>query len=108
MRKILETPDSANFANSSKSPGLGGRWVFFEICVSCILFTLRRPSAIYYIPPGRAAWIDGLPYTVLTLFLGWWGLPWGFIYTPLVLLRNLTGGCDVTQEIVAPKSSTHD
>jgi hypothetical protein len=29
--------------------------------------------------------------TVFSLFLGWWGLPWGIINTPVQIFRNLSG-----------------
>jgi hypothetical protein len=35
----------------------------------------------------------------LSLLFGWWGLPWGLIYTPLTLWTNLSGGRDVTAEL---------
>jgi hypothetical protein len=33
--------------------------------------------------------------------LGWWGFPWGFIYTPQVIAKNLQGGVDVTANVLA-------
>ena len=76
----------------------GGRFVFYEYCISCILFTLRRPSDIVFLRGHEWGWVRGLPYTLLTLLLGWWGLPWGFIYTPLALTTNIAGGRDVTYD----------
>ena len=76
----------------------GGRFVFFEYCISCVVFTLRRPSDICFIHGHHWGWVRGLPYTLVTLLLGWWGLPWGFIYTPLSLVTNLVGGRDVTYD----------
>jgi hypothetical protein len=35
------------------------------------------------------------------LILGWWGFPWGFIYTPMVILKNFSGGEDVTERVMA-------
>ena len=77
----------------------GGRVVFFEYCISCVVLTLRRPSALYLLRAGDWGWVRGLPYTLVSLLLGWWGLPWGLIYTPLAILTNLSGGCDVTAEV---------
>lgn len=77
----------------------GDRLVFFEYCISCVLLTLRRPSDLYVVRAGDWAVLRGLPYTLVSVLLGWWGLPWGLIYTPLVLLTNLSGGRDVTAEI---------
>jgi hypothetical protein len=78
----------------------GARFVVFEYCVSVLVMTFKRDSAIHYVEPGDSAWALGLPYTLLTLLLGWWGFPWGIVYTPAVLLVNLSGGRDVTAEVL--------
>lgn len=77
----------------------GGRLVFYEICISLIVVTWRRPSRVVALPPGSRGILRGLPYSLVTLVLGWWGVPWGFIYTPLVLLSNTCGGCDISAQV---------
>lgn len=79
----------------------GGRFVFYEFCISLIVITLRRPTAVVLLRPGELGLLRGLPYVFLSLLLGWWGLPWGIIYTPLTVLTNLAGGRDVTPEVRA-------
>jgi hypothetical protein len=79
----------------------GGRLVLYEYCISLIVLTLRCPTDVYLLRPGEGGVWRGLPYTVLSLLLGWWGIPMGVLYTPLVLLTNLSGGCDVTDEVRA-------
>jgi hypothetical protein len=79
----------------------GGRVVFYEYCISFVFFTLRHPSPIYFLRAQQWSWPRGLPYSLVTLLLGWWGLPWGMIYTPLTLLTNLAGGRDITAEVRA-------
>ncbi len=79
----------------------GGRLVFYEFCISLIVITLRRPTPVFLLRPGELGVIRGLPYVFLSLVLGWWGIPWGIIYTPLTVLTNLAGGRDVTPEIRA-------
>ena len=37
---------------------------------------------------GRRSQLGGL---VFSLFLGWWGFPWGLIMTPVQIIRNLSG-----------------
>jgi len=32
--------------------------------------------------------------------LGWWGIPWGPIWTISTIVTNLRGGRDVTNEVV--------
>lgn len=79
----------------------GGRFVFYEYCISVLVASQRRPSAIYFLRPGQKGILRGLPYALLSFCLGWWGIPWGFIYTPLTLLTNLSGGSDVTEQVMA-------
>jgi hypothetical protein len=76
----------------------GDRLVFYEYCISLIFISLRRPTTIVRLQPGQRGWIHGLPYTILSLLLGWWCIPWGFIYTPLCLWTNLSGGREITAE----------
>lgn len=78
----------------------GGRFVVFEYCVSFFVTTLRRSSDVYFIRAGQGTFGLSLGYTLLSLFLGWWGIPWGFIYTPRCLATNLLGGKDVTEQVV--------
>jgi hypothetical protein len=33
-----------------------------------------------------------LPASLFTLLFGWWGIPWGFVWTPQALHDNLTSG----------------
>jgi hypothetical protein len=49
--------------------------------------------------------MKGLPFSLLSLFLGWWGIPWGPIYTVQALWVNFSGGKDVTREILVSMSS---
>lgn len=78
----------------------GARFVRFEYVISVVLVTFRRSSAIYYLRPGQSALSKSWPYTLLSAVLGWWGIPWGFIYTPGAIFRNLRGGRDLTQRVM--------
>jgi hypothetical protein len=79
----------------------GGRFVFFEYCISFVVLTLRCPTSIRFLRAGDLGLLQGLPYVLLSLLLGWWGLPWGVIYTPLTVFSNLCGGHDVTEQVCA-------
>ena len=78
----------------------GGRFVVFPFCVSVIVVTFRRSSEVHFVRAGQSTLSLGIPYTLLTLFLGWWGIPWGPIYSIQCLVTNLGGGKDVTQEVM--------
>jgi hypothetical protein len=79
----------------------GGKFVFYEYCISIIILTFKRPTHIYYIKPGKSAVSRGLGYSAMTLCTGWWGIPFGPIFTIMALATNLSGGKDVTREVVA-------
>lgn len=78
----------------------GGKFVIYEYTISILILTFRRSSDIYFIKSNENAVVKGLGFTLLSFFLGWWGIPWGPIYAIGVLYRNLSGGKEVTQEVV--------
>ena len=78
----------------------GGRFVIYQYCISVIFMTFKRGSSIYFLKPGEGAVGKGLGFSGLTLLLGWWGIPWGPIYTIQSLWKNFSGGIDVTQEVM--------
>jgi hypothetical protein len=78
----------------------GAKFVLFQYCVSVIILTFRRPSDIYFVRQGENALVKGLPFTLLSLVAGWWGIPWGPIYTIQSIYNNSRGGKDVTQAVV--------
>ena len=75
----------------------GGKFVVYLWAVSILIYTWKRPSAIYYIPPGGDRLSSGLLYSAISFFLGWWGT----FYTAESLYKNFTGGEDVTTEVRA-------
>ena len=74
----------------------GAKFVLFSYCISILVMTFRRSSPVYFVRAGENAVVKGLPWTLLTLVVGWWGFPWGLIWTPMALFSNLRGGKDVT------------
>ncbi|WP_131113103.1 hypothetical protein [Lichenihabitans psoromatis] len=58
--------------------------------------TFTRSTDPYLVRASDSVLTAGLPWTVLTLLAGWWGLPWGPIKTITSVHRNLTGGIDLT------------
>lgn len=74
----------------------GGRFVMFQYCISIIVLTFKRSSGVYFIPGDKSTLPYALPWIGLTLLLGWWGIPWGPIYTIGTTATNFGGGNDVT------------
>ena len=78
----------------------GARFVMFQYCISIIILTFKRPSDIYFIRANESVLKPSISFTLLSLFFGWWGIPWGPIYTIGSLHTNFSGGKDVTAEVL--------
>ena len=70
----------------------GGRFVVYQYCFSVLVMSFKRSSDIHFLRPGESAARKGASYTATSLLAGWWGIPWGPIYTLQVTYRNLRGG----------------
>ncbi|MEZ0300222.1 MAG: hypothetical protein ACAI35_27515, partial [Candidatus Methylacidiphilales bacterium] len=62
--------------------------------------TIQYNSPPHYQTSYTASIIQSLPYSFVTLFCGWWGFPWGPVYTLSALGINLTGGKNLTNEFL--------
>jgi hypothetical protein len=78
----------------------GAKFVVYSYAISLLIVTFKRGSEVYYIRPGESSVTKGMPYTALSLVAGWWGIPFGPIFTIWSLVVNLGGGKDVTREVV--------
>ena len=74
----------------------GGKFVCYQWCVSALIITFKRFSDIHFIRAGESRQMKGLQWTLLSLVAGWWGIPWGPIWTIQALVVNLKGGEDLT------------
>jgi len=83
----------------------GAKFVTFQYCFSIIIMTFKRGSDIYFIKAGESTVSHSIGFTLITLFFGWWGIPWGPIYSIGSLYTNLTGGKDITQEVLNSMNS---
>ena len=76
-------------------------FVLYEYCISVIILTFKNPSDIYFIRTGESAVSKGLGFSALSLVAGWWGFPFGPIYTIWALVTNFGGGNNVTNQVLA-------
>ncbi|MBS7231674.1 hypothetical protein KHA90_11620 [Flavobacterium psychroterrae] len=79
----------------------GGKFVVFPYTVSFILMTLKRSSAIYFIRPDENTFKYSYGYVILNFFVGWWGFPWGPIYTIGSMYHHIVGGKDFTEVVMS-------
>ena len=78
----------------------GARFVIFQYCFSIIVMTFKRGSSIHFIRSDQNAFARGAPFSLISLILGWWGIPWGPIWTISTIVTNCRGGRDVTAEVL--------
>lgn len=93
--------EGLTYAELDEQLARGARFVLFEYCISVVLMTFKRGSDVYFIRAGEGVFVKSLPYSLISLTLGWWGIPWGPIYTLTSLFTNLGGGKNVTPEVAA-------
>ena len=79
----------------------GWRCVRYERCTSFLVATIRHQSRVYLTGNWQGRYLRGFGQTLPTLLLGPWGVPWGIFFTVKALWTNLTGGIDVTDEVLA-------
>jgi hypothetical protein len=79
----------------------GGRFLAFSWTLSVVIMSFRNSSGMRFFRAREMAGARAFGYGLLTLLLGWWGFPWGLIYTPASLVRNARGGYDHTAPVMA-------
>ncbi|HEV2117860.1 MAG TPA: hypothetical protein VGR48_17630, partial [Terriglobales bacterium] len=63
----------------------------YQACISFLVVTTRFRSPRVVVGSDKSQG-TAIIYTVISALFGWWGFPWGFIYTPQAIYRNLSGG----------------
>ena len=78
----------------------GGKFVRFPFCISVVVASFRYASPVYLVKRNETAFRKGLPYALVSALFGWWGVPWGPLYTVRYLITVCNGGKDVTEEMM--------
>ncbi|HED35087.1 MAG TPA: hypothetical protein ENJ08_12890 [Gammaproteobacteria bacterium] len=58
---------------------------------SLITISFKIPSRFYIVVRDKTSVINFI-YSILSLILGWWAIPWGAVYTIQTLMNNSKGG----------------
>lgn len=82
----------------------GAKFVQFSYTISIVVLTFKRYSKVFFIRKNDSLSEHRAPYTLINLFLGWWGIPFGPIYTIWSLVENAKGN-DVTADIINAANS---
>ena len=85
----------------------GAKFVIFTYCFSIIVVTFRRSSDIYFVRSRESAIKYGWPWLLISFVFGWWGIPWGPVYTIQAIFRSFSGK-DITLEVLESLRSLED
>jgi hypothetical protein len=94
------TPDGLSAAELRAYRDRGWKCVRFEWVRSWGIATVVTQSRVYLTEAWQDRYLRGLLYSVLALALGPWGVPYGLWRTGEAIWTNLTGGRDVTDEVL--------
>ncbi len=102
MKKDMQIIGTRGLSNDDIAREIehGARFIVYTYAISIIVLTFRRPSSIVFVKAGESRFIKGLKYSLATIVLGWWGFPWGPIYSIGAIGKNSIGGNDVTPAIL--------
>jgi hypothetical protein len=78
----------------------GSRFIVMQYCISIVARTFRLYSPAYLVEKDQRLTKYKITYNLLTIFFGWWGLPWGPIHSIRSIYINRSGGVDVTEDIM--------
>ena len=100
MSKIIGL-DNLTVEDVNKELANGARFVVFLYCFSLVIVTFKRSSNIHFIKAGESTLKHSIKFTLMSVLLGWWGIPWGIIYTIQALVTNFQGGRDMTEQVMS-------
>ena len=84
----------------------GAKFVIFQYAFSVVIMSFRRGSDVHFVRAGESTAGKSAKYTLLTVLAGWWGIPWGPIYTVQALTTNFRGGKNVTPQVLAAMNTS--
>ncbi|MCK4260564.1 MAG: hypothetical protein KAX49_16425 [Halanaerobiales bacterium] len=65
--------------------------VQYQACLSFLIISVKVKSK-FFVKESHFTLSINVVYSLIALIIGWWGLPWGLIYTIQALANNITGG----------------
>jgi hypothetical protein len=99
------TPEE--FSKIQEAVKSGARFVVFPYCISLLLITMQRHSNVYFVQAKESVWGHALGFALISVLCGWWGLPWGPIYTLDALYACARGGRNKTSEVLVALRRIH-
>ncbi len=101
MNQLIKIDPNINLSDLKLKINQGARFVVFQYCISLIFaISLKRFSKAYFVEKFDSTNKYAKKYNILSLVFGWWGIPWGPVYTIKSINLNRAGGVDVTEDIM--------
>lgn len=80
----------------------GTRFVTYPFVFSLLVLSFNRNmGGVHAVGSGRWPVSPILGAAVVSIFFGWWGFPWGIIWTPVSLFHLWNGGRDATKDVLS-------
>lgn len=91
--------ENMSYEDISREINKGGRFVRYSQTISVAVASFYRPcKEIYFLKYDEKPIKYGSKYLLLSVFLGWWGIPAGPIFT-IKSIFDACKGIDVTNEV---------
>jgi hypothetical protein len=84
-----------------KAVNSGARFVYYTWIISVIIVTFKRTSGVYLVRGEESRVTKGFIFILVSVLFGWWGIPFGPKHTIESIRTNMSGGKDVTEEVMA-------
>jgi hypothetical protein len=98
---LIKNIDGLSVSQIKELVNRGGKFVIFPYTISFIIMTLKRSSDIYFVRNEENSFKYSYSYVLINFIIGWWGLPWGPIYTIGAIHKHIIGGKDVTAIVLS-------
>ena len=99
LKYDIRIPGDISYDDILNERDNGAKFVFFGYLIPRPIFPpVKKISKVYYLRPNENASQYAAKYNLVTLFWGWWGLPFGPVYTYSTIKNNKTG-IDITDDI---------
>jgi|GEM_PF-1649332 hypothetical protein len=99
--KVIPGTEGLTAAQIVEMVKQGGRFMVWRYNFSIMVLSFKRSSGLRFIKPGESGFLGCFGHSCISSFFGWWGFPWGLIWTPVCLFRNMAGGQDLTEPVLA-------
>lgn len=100
MKQKIYIKENFPFENLIQEVEQGGRFIVFSYCISIVAMSFRCFSPAIFVRNGESIKGYQVRYNLWSFLFGWWGIPWGPVYTIKYIVNNNKGGIDVTEDVV--------